>query len=222
LWCDTPLVDAGSVEVLDERVHTVIIRFSGNAHRLGVVDVPRGRSDWWRVDVVAPTANDPADALLVLRIVVQPRIAGCFRDEVVVEAGNQRVVIEVACTAVVPTKTMWPTGIRRWCRIAAPALVLAAFVLPEMISREAAGGTIVLPPVLAPLLALTAAVLVGVHAMRTRGFSYGTGTDRGLAVALAVPGTAVVMLWVAVVVFAVAVLVIGLAVVGAVVAFAID
>ena len=36
----------------------------------------------------------------------------------VVEAGTQRVVIEVACTAVVPTKTVWPTGIRRWCRIA--------------------------------------------------------------------------------------------------------
>jgi hypothetical protein len=100
--------------------------------------------------------------------------------------------------------------------------VLAAFVLPGTISRELADGAITLPPVLAPLLALTAAVLVGVHAKRTRGFSYGTGTDRGLAVALAVPATAMVMLWVVVVVFAAAVLVIGLAVIAAVVAFAIN
>lgn len=218
VWCDVTVLDAGSLDVGADGLLTVAVRFSGDPARVGVVDVPTAHGSWWSLDVVAAGPDDPADVLLTLRIAVRPHQPGPLRDEIVVEAGDQRVVIEVVCRGTRPVTTVWSDGFRRWCRWSSVGFIACASLAPTALAPLLHTGPAPLPTSWLPGLLLLAAALVGTHAVATRGFSRGTRADQFLAGLIAVPASAALLVWILAVVAAIVAVVLALVIIGAVVA----
>ena len=213
VWCDVPVVDLGRVDVGTQHVAVVPVRFSGDPARVGVVDVPCSAGAWWSLEVVAPIAADDPDVLVFVLVAVRPHAAQVLRDTIEVVVGGERVVVHLACEAVVPRTTVWSSGFRRWCRVSAFGLLACLWFVPSMLgplslvdpsalSAEATrGATVVLT------------VLVGVVVLVTKGFARGTRGAQVLAGVVALPATGVLVLWLLAVVAAAVIFVVALAVV---------
>lgn len=213
VWCDVPVVDVGRIDVGTEHVAVVPVRFSGDPARVGVVEVRLGAGSWWSLEVLAPTAADEPDVLVLVRVAVRPHAAQVLRDTIEVVVGDERVVVHLACEAVVPRTTVWSSGFRRWCRVAAFGLLGCLWFVPSMLGPLSLVDSSAVPAeaVRGAMVVLT--VLVGVLALVTKGFAHGTRGGQVLAGAVALPATAVLVLWLLAVVAAVVIFVVALAVV---------
>jgi hypothetical protein len=218
VWCDVPVVDVGQVDVGAERVVMVPVRFSGDPARVGVVEVPRPTGPWWSLEVVAPAATDDADVLVFVRVTVRPRTAQVLRDTIEVVVAGERVLVHLACQAVVPRTTVWSSGFRRWCRVSAFGLLACLWFVPSMLGPLSLVASASQPTAtLRGALLVGVTVLVGVLAWATQGFARGSRGAQVMAGAVALPASAVLALWLLAVVAAVVVFVVALVVVGLVV-----